>query len=101
MSEQRPTDSESASIEERCVFALMQNADPAGALTIAIGIPRAAYERLANGKTLHFHTKVMPLQIVLFGGADHAACMKTLQDSAASLGVTIDDQRRKDWGIKT
>jgi hypothetical protein len=65
-----------------------------------IGIPRPAYERMKDGKTLHFENIEMGLRIVLFGAADHAAAVKMLHDGAAKAGAVLDDQRRKDSGIK-
>jgi hypothetical protein len=97
MKEQRPTDTEPASMDERCIFSLMVG--PHGR-TLVIGIPRDAYERMKDGKTLHFKPHRDGPEVVLFGCADHAAGMRFLEEAAKKQGVELKDERTKDWGIR-
>lgn len=85
--------------EEQCIFLLAVGEDKVPVVTI--GIPRAAFERMKDGKTSTFDfTKAgVPLKVMLFGCENHAAGMACLEKGAADANITIVDQRRKDFGI--
>lgn len=93
--------SSKANIEQRPVFAVAP-ADETGVVTLIVGIPRAAWVYMKDGRTTHFElTRVgLPLRVVLFGNRDHAAVMADLNASMAAQDLAYDDRRRDDWSAE-
>lgn len=101
--QKRGTDSEPVGRDERCAF--MAGKLPDGRPMMIIGIPRAAYERMADGKTSHFDLGLDPatgsnLTIMLFGAGSYDEAMKTLEQAAAREGRTLDIKTGKDFGVR-
>lgn len=87
--------------EEQMVFAVSPgNGD--GVPLVLLGIPAGAWEYMKDGKTHSFDlTKVgLPIKLMLFGAADHAEAMKIITADMASAGVTVRDERRRDFSIE-
>jgi hypothetical protein len=85
-------------IEEKIVFALSPS-DIGPILTL--GIPKAAWEYMKDGKTHHFDlTSIgIPVKLLLFGAESHDAAMKVLTKAAADQGVPLLDERQRDFSI--
>lgn len=87
--------------EEKILFAVStDHAD--NTPVILLGIPKAGWEYMKNGKTHTFNlAKIgLPVRLVLFGGKDSDSILKVLKEDLAKQGITIDDQRGKiDFGI--
>jgi len=87
--------------EEQIVFAVSPgNGD--GVPLVLLGIPKGAWEYMRDGKTHTFDlTKAgLPIKLMLFGAADHASAMKVVTSDLAAAGVTVRDERRRDFSIK-
>lgn len=87
-------------VEQQVVFCAAKGAYDQD--VVILGIPKGAWDYMKNGHTHTFDlTKVgIKLQIVLFGGADHSACMKLIESAASVSGTALDDQRREDFTMK-
>lgn len=85
--------------ENQILFALM-NADEGPILTL--GIPKAAWNYMRNGKTHTFDLRNIgfPVRLMLFGAETHDAALKEIERAAAEKGVPLLDERRKDFSIK-
>lgn len=84
--------------EEQIVFAVSPgNGD--GVPLVLLGIPKGAWEYMRDGKTHTFDlTGVgLPIKLVMFGGANHAEVMKVVTSDMASAGITVRDERRRDF----
>lgn len=90
-----------AEIEQKIVFA-MAPPDARGTATVLLGIPKAAWEYMKDGKTHHFDlTRIgLPVQLMLYGAEDHDAALKAIEGALAVRGVAYDDRRREDFSIK-
>lgn len=86
-------------IDEKVVFMVSVTED--GVPLVIFGIPRPAFERMADGKTSTFDlTSVgVPVRMSCFGGESYEDCMKTLEAAAAASGTIIDKRENKDFGI--
>jgi hypothetical protein len=90
-------------INQKIVFGLSPSPEHLGPGTVLlIGIPAAAWEYMKDGKTHHFDlsTAGVPIQIMLYGAADHDAAKAAIDKHNASLGVPTLDERRRDFSIK-
>jgi hypothetical protein len=83
--------------EQKVVFAISYGDD--GVATVLLGIPVAAWEYMKNGDTHTFDlAKVgLPVQIMMFGGPDHDACLEMIKPFLAPGHL---DARNVDFGIK-
>lgn len=87
-------------IEERVVFSLGMAAD--GVPAVVIGIPESAWEYMRDGKThnIDFTRVGVDLRLMLYGGKDHAACMKVIEEHNAAQGRAALDLRREDFSTR-
>jgi hypothetical protein len=85
-------------IEEKIVFAIGMSD---GVPLIVLGVPKAAWEYMKDGKTHEFDfTKAgLGLRLVLFGAEDHDSAMKTIHQAATAKGEGYIDARNKDFSI--
>ena len=69
---------------------------------VLFGIPAAAWGNLKDGKTSTFDlTKIgLPIKVVLYGAASHAAAMKMIEAHMSKENVPYIDARRDDFAIK-
>lgn len=88
-------------IEDKIVFAVSYEGQGDGVPIVILGIPRAAWVYMRDGKTHNFDlTKAgVPVKLMLFGAKDHSDAMKTLDDAAKLNGVAYEDARNKDFDI--
>lgn len=70
--------------------------------TIVIGIPKAAWEHMRDGKTHHFDlTRTgVAVKLVLFGGPTGDSVMGTLTEMIGAAGKDLVDARDEDFSIK-
>lgn len=88
-------------IEDKMVFGVCPNGQGDGVPMVLLGIPAGAWEYMRDGKTHHFDlTRVgLPVKVMLFGAADHAAAIKVVHEHNKSLGLSTLDLRREDFSI--
>lgn len=86
--------------EQRVVFAAGTGQE--GKPLIIMGIPKEAWEYMKDGKThtFDFTNAGIPIQVVLFGGADHNSIMKSLGTSMKNNNTAYFDERNNDFSIK-
>lgn len=84
-------------IEEKIVFCAASTNDGP---VLMVGLPEGAWEYMKDGKThtLDLSAIGWPVKLMLYGGKDHAACLKVIEDAAKAAGAPIRDDRRKDYG---
>lgn len=89
-----------SNIEEKIVFGMANTPD--GKLVILIGVPNGAWEYMKDGKTNNFDLSRagVPIQVLVYGGKDHSAVKKVVDDWNAGQGLPSLDLRREDWTIK-
>lgn len=70
--------------------------------TIVIGIPKAAWEHMHDGKTHHFDlTRIgVAVKLVFFGGPTSDSVMETLTEIVTKAGKVLVDARDQDFSIK-
>lgn len=86
-------------IDEKIVFSLANT--EVGQLLI-LGVPKAAWEYMSDGKTHNFDLTAIgfPVKLMLFGADSHDAAIKVMEKAAADAGVALLDGRQKDFDIK-
>lgn len=91
-----------AKIDDKIVFALSPEGQGDGVPVVILGIPKAAWDYMADGKTHTFDlTKVgCPVKLVLFGAEDHAAVMKAMNEAMSAANMPYLDERQTDFSIK-
>jgi hypothetical protein len=89
-------------IEQKIVFAISPEGQGDGVPLLLVGVPRAAWVYMKDGKTHHFDlTSVgIPLKLMMYGAADHDAAMKVVQDAMAASGQAYLDERQTDFSIQ-
>ena len=89
--------------EENIVFCIADGKAPDDPTTLIIGIPKAAWEYMKQGKTNHFSLEKLgiPVQIILYGANSHEEALKWIQHSATQQGIPLLDERRTDFSIPT
>lgn len=89
-------------IEEKMVFGVSPEGQGDGVPLVLLGIPAGAWEYMREGKTHTFDlTKIgLPIKIMLYGAADHAAAMKLIEGHLTDKGMPYVDARREDFSIK-
>lgn len=89
-------------IEEKMVFGVSPEGQGDGVPLVLLGIPAGAWEYMREGKTHTFDlTKIgLPIKIMLYGAADHAAAMKLIEGHLSDKGMPYVDARREDFSIK-
>lgn len=89
-------------IEEKMVFGVSPEGQGDGVPLVLLGIPAGAWEHMREGKTHTFDlTKIgLPIKIMLYGAADHAAAMKLIEGHLTDKGMPYVDARREDFSIK-
>lgn len=89
-------------IEEKMVFGVSPEGQGDGVPLVLLGIPAGAWEHMREGKTHTFDlTKIgLPIKIMLYGAADHAAAMKLIEGHLSDKGMPYVDARREDFSIK-
>lgn len=89
-------------LEEKMVFGVSPEGQGDGVPLILLGIPAGAWEYMREGKTHTFDlTKIgLPIKIMLYGAADHAAAMKLIEGHLSDKGMPYVDARREDFSIK-
>jgi hypothetical protein len=77
--------SDEAGAEQKVVFAVAYEGTGDGIPLIILGVPRAAWVYMKDGKTHTFDlTKAgVPVKIMMFGGSDQAAIKGVLAEAAA------------------
>lgn len=80
-----------------CVAPLKAGGPP----VLMIGIPRECYEFIQNGMSQDFDLTAigLPIKMMVFGGEDHSACLKIVEDACKASGVPILDERRRDFSF--
>lgn len=95
--------------DEQPLFAIMPLQDGTAAITIWLSdLSIEAMKRVAPPKvgtqSLDFDFRKMGLPIVLcltHGGKDRSASEKMAEEIAKALGITIQDERRKDMSVQS
>lgn len=89
-------------LEEKMVFGVSPEGQGDGVPLVLLGIPAGAWEYMREGKTHTFDlTKIgLPIKIMLYGAADHAAAMKLIEGHLSDKGMPYVDARREDFSIK-
>lgn len=87
------------SIDEKIIFATSRG--ERGEPIIMIGIPKKAYEYMADGKTHNFNLKPigLDLSVLLFGCEDHDQGMEMLTGAIKAKGEKIIDMRNQKFDI--
>jgi hypothetical protein len=77
--------------------------DPRSPMTMVIGIPGPAYERIKNGDThtINLEKVGLPVHIVIFGAESHQDAMGLLQQHNSFVNKQFVDARGADFDIKT
>lgn len=72
-----------------------------GTPLVALGVSKAAWEYMKDGKTHTFDlTRAgIPVQIVLFGGDTPESILADLKQSAPQWGVTLRDRSEENFSI--
>jgi len=85
--------------DKKIVFAI--GLCPDNVPLFVLGIPRAAWVHMKDGKTHDFDfTKAgHNFRLMLFGGKDHEDCLKTIQAAASATGRLVTDERETDFTI--
>lgn len=89
-------------IEQKITFAICREGQGDGCPVLLLGIPRAAWVYMKEGKTHHFDLSSIgiPLKLMLFGAKDHDGAMATMQQAIAASGQAYLDERQRDFSIK-
>lgn len=89
------------SIEEKIVFSIADT-DAEGPV-LMLGVPKGAWEYMQNGNFHHFDLTAVgfPIKLMVYGGANHDACLKVIEDAAKASGTVILDHRRENHSIKS
>lgn len=92
----------SNSKDEKIVFFMGAPSRPDAPTTVIIGIPKAAWEYMQDGKTNHFTLEAfgIPVQLMLFGAENQEQIMEFLKKGAENAGTPLIDERHKDHSIK-
>lgn len=87
--------------EEKMLFAISPDTE-GGAPMLLIGIPRAAYEYIKDGKTSTFDlTKVgLPVKLVLYGAETHDAAKEMIKEYVSNRGQGLLDRSDEDFSVK-
>lgn len=90
----------SADDPKKMVFAIAQTSD--GVPMIILGIPRAAWLHMKDGKTHEFDfTKAgQPFRMMLFGGRDRKTLVETMQKAATAAGNPLADAMSSDFSFE-
>ena len=86
-----------SSDEQKCVFGI--GLCPDGVPLIVMGIPRAAWVHMKDGRSHEFDFAKAGhnFRLLLFGGKDHAECFDTITKATAAAGQDLKDEREKDF----
>jgi hypothetical protein len=87
-------------IDKKIVFCLGKTGN--GATLVIMGIPEGAWDHMKDGKhhNFDFTRAGLPVQLLMYGAKTHAEAMTMLQRFTSAQGITIRDERRKDFSIK-
>lgn len=90
------------SIEQKLVFAIAPQGQGDGVPILMVGVPRAAWLYMKDGKTHHFDlSKIgVPIKFMFFGCKDHADGMKMLEEAIASRGQAYLNKLNEDFSIQ-
>jgi hypothetical protein len=88
--------------EDKIVFALSPAGDGDGVPMLLLGVPRGAWEHMKDGKTHTFDlTHIgIPLKLMLYGAANHAAAMQMIEAHIDQTGETLFPAFGHDFSIK-
>jgi len=89
-------------VEQKLVFAISPEGHGDGIPLLLVGVPRAAWVYMKDGKTHHFDLSSIgiPIKLMMFGAADHDAAMKVVQDAIAASGLACLDECQTDFSIQ-
>lgn len=91
----------SQDIEKRIVFAM--SPPSRRPVTLLIGMPKASQDYLMDGTGLSHDLDLtragLPIKLIIFGGKDHDDVKRQLDKAMSIAGVTINDQRNRDFAI--
>src|SRR4051794_3763727 len=89
-------------IEEKLVFGFAPPADATKPATLLLGVPRAAWEYMKDGKTHTLDlTKIgLPIQLILYGADSHDTALRVIQEHNRRQGIPYLDERQKGFGIE-
>ena len=87
-------------IQKRLLWALMPMKDGSTPV-LMVGISRGCYDRLNEGfaQDIDLTSIGVPVRLALFSGETYEDCQQTIENVAAERGITILDERRKDFSI--
>lgn len=89
-------------IKQKMVFAVAPTAEGP---VLMIGIPDGAWadfnSEAGKTQTMDLARIGIPLRLMVYGGGSHSDCLKVITDTCAANGITLDDRRREDFGIRT
>lgn len=89
-------------IERKLFFAAAPEGTGDGIPMVIIGVPKAAWEYMRNGKThtIDLTKAGIPVKLMMYGGKNHDTVKKVMDEAAAQSNIVIDDRRREDFSIK-
>ncbi len=86
-------------LEKEIVFGIV----PGDTLKLFIGISDACFADMRETgltKTIDLNKVGIPVEVIVYGDKDHAACIKPIEDHNKAAGIATLDMRRTDFGIK-
>lgn len=88
--------------EQRVVLAYSLDGQGDGIPVLIVGVPHASWVYMKDGKTntLDLTGIGIPIKLIIFGGPDHAACMKQITDGIQAAGEAYLDERHTDFSMK-
>lgn len=88
--------------EHKILFAVAPAAQNDGASVLLVGVSTKCWEYMRDGKTHTVDlTKIgVPLQLIVYGGADYASVVKVIEDHCKEQGQALLDLRRQDFSIE-
>ena len=88
-----------SNIDKKPVFMLGTAGD--GKPILIFGVPETAYTPVPSGHSFDFDFSSIgrPMYAMVFKGADHADCMRQIEDIAKKMGVPLLDERRKNFSF--
>lgn len=91
-----------ATPEQKLVFAVGPDGQGDGVPLILVGVSAAAWAYMSDGKTHHCDLSGigLPIKLMLFGGADRADIVKTIEAFNTRRGLASLHLPQRDFGIK-
>lgn len=88
-------------INESFTFCLSKDAE--GADVLLVGMPRAARDYIADGKTntADFAAVGLNLKVIVFGAETHQDCLDIIKQANEQNAVFTEERMEQDFSIKT